>query len=172
MLWVVNQPSGKIILSMIFFSTTKQVIPGRGTANIVASFHPDACFLPENKSSDCVGYALGYLSLDKSELVSQPGQVIRGQAFEVPALRLDFTAFIKTALWVYMYAGFPANLEIRENLENDLPFFQSGKSLGIWEKYLKAGNIREFCQTFSPRVHTKQRIFWMIEWLWCLCRIA
>ena len=31
--------------------------------------------------------------------------------------------------------GFPATLEIRENLENEFPIFQSGKTQGIWEKH-------------------------------------
>ncbi|XP_041478167.1 deleted in lung and esophageal cancer protein 1-like [Lytechinus variegatus] len=81
------------------FSIDKKqmVIPGRGTANIVASFSPDVCHLPSQESSDCVGYALGYLSLDEPELLNQPGSVTRGQAFQVPPLRLDFTAYIKTA---------------------------------------------------------------------------
>ncbi|XP_072179053.1 deleted in lung and esophageal cancer protein 1-like [Diadema setosum] len=75
----------------------QMVIPGRGTANIVASFLPDASFLPAQEAADCVGYALGFLSLDRPELVSEPGHVTRGQGYEVPPLRLDFTAFIKTA---------------------------------------------------------------------------
>ncbi|XP_030846689.1 deleted in lung and esophageal cancer protein 1 isoform X1 [Strongylocentrotus purpuratus] len=75
----------------------QMVIPGRGTANIVASFTPEACHLLSQRSSDCVGYALGYLSLDQPELRGQSGSVTRGQAFEVPPLRLDFTAYIKTA---------------------------------------------------------------------------
>ncbi|KAH3888191.1 hypothetical protein DPMN_012221 [Dreissena polymorpha] len=50
--------------------------------------------------------------------------------------------------------GFPANLEIRENLEKDFHFFQSGKSQGIWEKFLKSGKIQGnlFGQTFPTCV--------------------
>ena len=38
-------------------------------------------------------------------------------------------------------SGFPATLEIRENLENECPIFQSGKTLGNLGKIPK---IREF----------------------------
>ena len=31
--------------------------------------------------------------------------------------------------------GFPATLGIRENLENEFPIFQSGKTHGIWDNY-------------------------------------
>ena len=39
-----------------------------------------------------------------------------------------------------LHAGFPATLEIRENLENDFHIFQTGKTQGISEK---SNNIRE-----------------------------
>ncbi|KAH3842180.1 hypothetical protein DPMN_115675 [Dreissena polymorpha] len=46
-------------------------------------------------------------------------------------------------LGIYLYkaiiSGFPANLEIRKSLEKDFHFFQSGKSQGIWGKFLKSG---------------------------------
>ena len=41
--------------------------------------------------------------------------------------------------------GFTATLEIRENLENEFPIFQSGKTQGIWEKNTRTqGKLREF----------------------------
>ena len=44
-------------------------------------------------------------------------------------------------------SGFPATLEIRENLENEFPFFQSGKTQGIWEKHKKSGKILGICDS-------------------------
>ncbi|KAH3892107.1 hypothetical protein DPMN_016219 [Dreissena polymorpha] len=42
-----------------------------------------------------------------------------------------------------VFQGFPANLEIRENLDKDFHLFQSGKSQGIREKFLKSGKSQE-----------------------------
>ena len=45
----------------------------------------------------------------------------------------------------YYLTGFPANLEIRRNLQNDFHFFQSGKSQRFWERNSSnQGKIREF----------------------------
>ena len=38
--------------------------------------------------------------------------------------------------------GFPATLEMRENLENEFPNFQSGKTQVIGEKYQKSGKTQ------------------------------
>ena len=45
--------------------------------------------------------------------------------------------------------GFPTNLEIRENLENEFPIFQSGKTQGIWEKHNKSGKTQGICDSDS-----------------------
>ena len=45
------------------------------------------------------------------------------------------------------YPGFPATLEIRGNLENEFPIFQSGKTQGIWEKHKKSGKIQGICDS-------------------------
>ena len=42
-----------------------------------------------------------------------------------------------------LHHWFPATLEIRENLENEFPIFQSGKTLGIWEKHQNQGKLEE-----------------------------
>ena len=44
-------------------------------------------------------------------------------------------------------AGFPATLEIRENLENEFPVFQSGKTQGIWGKHKKSGKTKGICDS-------------------------
>ena len=43
--------------------------------------------------------------------------------------------------------GFPATLEIRENLKNEFPIFQSGKTQGIWEKHKKSGKTQGICDS-------------------------
>ena len=45
------------------------------------------------------------------------------------------------------YTGFPATLEIRENLENEFPIFQSGKTQGIWGKHQKSGKTQGICHS-------------------------
>ena len=44
-------------------------------------------------------------------------------------------------------SGFPATLENRENLENEFPIFQSGKTQGIWEKHTKSGKTQGICDS-------------------------
>ena len=47
--------------------------------------------------------------------------------------------------------GFPATLEIRENLENEFSIFQSGKPQGIWEKHQKSGKTQGICDNYPER---------------------
>ncbi|KAH3842074.1 hypothetical protein DPMN_115562 [Dreissena polymorpha] len=57
-------------------------------------------------------------------------------------------------LYMAIISGFPANLEIRESLEKDFHFFQSGKSQGILGKVpeiIKNQGIL-FGQTFQTYV--------------------
>ena len=50
------------------------------------------------------------------------------------------------AHWPY-HAGFPATLEIRENLENEFPIFRSGKAQGVWGKRQKSGENQGICDS-------------------------
>ena len=60
-----------------------------------------------------------------------------------------------------LHTGFPATLEIRENLENEFPIFQSGKTQGIWGKHKMSGKTQGICDSdpegkgFLP--------------VWCMC---
>ena len=44
-------------------------------------------------------------------------------------------------------SGFLATLEIRENLENEFPIFQLGKTHGIWGKHKTSGKTRGICDS-------------------------
>ena len=46
-----------------------------------------------------------------------------------------------------LLSGFPTTREIRENLENEFPIFQSGKNQGIWEKHKKSGKTQGICDS-------------------------
>lgn len=77
-----------------------QIIPARSHASIVTYFTPDVKYLSSLEVTDCVGYALGYVSL-ADETASHPSQFVeRAEMFEVEPLRLDFTANMKPAMWV------------------------------------------------------------------------
>ena len=47
---------------------------------------------------DCIGYMLGYMSLDNEKAVRQEGLVTRSQAYDTAQVRLDMTAHLKPAL--------------------------------------------------------------------------
>ncbi|XP_071812080.1 deleted in lung and esophageal cancer protein 1-like isoform X2 [Apostichopus japonicus] len=82
------------------FSVNKSqlIIPARSHASIVTYFTPDVKYLSSLEVTDCVGYALGYVSL-ADETASHPSQYVeRAEMFEVEPLRLDFTANMKPAI--------------------------------------------------------------------------
>ena len=67
-----------------------QVIPAQGHANIALSFTPyPTAEVP--KDMDCIGYMLGYMSLDNEKAVRQEG-------YDTAQVRLDMTAHLKPAL--------------------------------------------------------------------------
>ena len=77
--------------------TVFQVIPAKGHANVVLSFTPyPTAEVP--KDMDCIGYMLGYMSLDNEKAVRQEGLVTRSQAYDTAQVRLDMTAHLKPAL--------------------------------------------------------------------------
>ena len=74
-----------------------QVIPAKGHANVVSSFIPfPTAEVP--KDMDCIGYMLGYMSLDNEKAVRQEGLVTQTQAYDTAQVRLDMTAHLKPAL--------------------------------------------------------------------------
>ena len=74
-----------------------QVIPAKGHANVVSSFIPfPTAEVP--KDMDCIGYMLGYMSLDNEKAVRQEGLVTLTQAYDTAQVRLDMTAHLKPAL--------------------------------------------------------------------------
>nr|XP_006817129.1 PREDICTED: LOW QUALITY PROTEIN: deleted in lung and esophageal cancer protein 1-like [Saccoglossus kowalevskii] len=73
------------------------VIPARSHISVTASYTPYTNSTVES-GTDCVGYALGFMSLDNDRVQSIKGCVQRQQALDVMPLRLDFTAHVKPAL--------------------------------------------------------------------------
>ena len=73
------------------------VIPAKSHANIVLSFTPYAT-AEVPKDVDCIGYMLGYMSLDNEKAVRQEGLVTQSQAYDTAQVRLDMTAHLKPAL--------------------------------------------------------------------------
>lgn len=76
-------------------SPKQLTIPGAGSTTVELTFTP----LPSNEvpeEKECVGFALGYLSLDHEDSCKE--KVIRPEAYAAELLRLDFTAHLKPAL--------------------------------------------------------------------------
>uniref|UniRef100_W5MU66 DLEC1 cilia and flagella associated protein n=1 Tax=Lepisosteus oculatus TaxID=7918 RepID=W5MU66_LEPOC len=73
------------------------IVPAGGSATIHVSFTPLTLSETVNKT-ECVGFALGYMSLDSELACCIPGKVFRSQGFEQEPLRLDLQAFVKPAL--------------------------------------------------------------------------
>lgn len=71
------------------------IVPARSNTHVNVRFTP----LPTEEVTsdmDCVGYGLGYMSLDKN--LSVEGKVTRIQGYDMSPLRIDMTAHIKPAL--------------------------------------------------------------------------
>ena len=73
------------------------MIPAKGHANVSLSFTP---FPTDDvvEDMDCLGYMLGFLSLDSARAAGQEGLVSRAQTYHTEQLRLDMTAHLKPAL--------------------------------------------------------------------------
>ncbi|XP_033743778.1 deleted in lung and esophageal cancer protein 1-like isoform X2 [Pecten maximus] len=75
----------------------QMIIPARGNASVNVNFTP----FPTGQVSeerDCIGYALGYMSLDNGKASRTENKVSRLQGYEMSCLRLDMTAHLKPAL--------------------------------------------------------------------------
>ena len=65
-------------------------------------------------------------------------------------------------------AGVPATLEIRENLDNVFPVFQSGKTQGIWEKHKKSGKTQEICDSDPEGKGFRQCVLFYVRLVPCV----
>ncbi|XP_051538782.1 deleted in lung and esophageal cancer protein 1-like [Myxocyprinus asiaticus] len=72
------------------------VVPAGGSSTMHVSFTPLILSCPNNQS--CLGYALGFMSLDSKVASLTPGKVERVQGYELEPLRLDMQAFVKHAV--------------------------------------------------------------------------
>ncbi|XP_071803084.1 deleted in lung and esophageal cancer protein 1-like [Asterias amurensis] len=75
----------------------QMVIPARGSLQMAAAFDPQFGSLIMS-GTDCIGYGLGFMSLDTEGAREVVGKVTRSQGHEMIPLRLDFTAYLKPAL--------------------------------------------------------------------------
>ncbi|XP_033106181.1 deleted in lung and esophageal cancer protein 1-like [Anneissia japonica] len=82
-----------------FGITSKQmVIPARGSLQITATFSPCMVSLTQARTVECVGYALGFMSLDEEDVRFKKNIFERLHGYDMTPLRLDLTAFIKPAM--------------------------------------------------------------------------
>nr|XP_055038196.1 deleted in lung and esophageal cancer protein 1 isoform X1 [Misgurnus anguillicaudatus] len=72
------------------------VVPAGGSSSIHLSFTP--LILSGSTDQRCLGYALGYMSLDSKMASLIPGKVERAQGYELQPLRLDMQAYVKPAI--------------------------------------------------------------------------
>ncbi|XP_051737688.1 deleted in lung and esophageal cancer protein 1 isoform X2 [Ctenopharyngodon idella] len=72
------------------------VVPAGGSSTIHVSFTP--LILSCLASQRCLGYALGFMTLDSKLASLTPGKVERAQGYELEPLRLDMQANIKPAI--------------------------------------------------------------------------
>lgn len=82
----------------VLLSFFLKIVPARSQVGIITYFTPDVKYLSSLESTDCVGYALGYLSLVK-ETDKEKGETVKqAETYDVDPLRLDFTANMKPAM--------------------------------------------------------------------------
>ncbi|XP_072544966.1 deleted in lung and esophageal cancer protein 1 isoform X3 [Salminus brasiliensis] len=73
------------------------VVPAGGSSTIHVSFTPLTLSEPIIDQT-CMGYALGFMSLDSKVDTDLEGKVARAQGYELEPLRLDLQAFVKPAI--------------------------------------------------------------------------
>lgn len=74
-----------------------QVVPAGGSSTISVSFTPMVLGPDILHKVKCVGYALGFMSLDNEVERELPGRRRRLQHFAVGPLRLDLHSYVRTA---------------------------------------------------------------------------
>ncbi|KAK9953364.1 hypothetical protein ABG768_017362 [Culter alburnus] len=72
------------------------VVPAGGSSTIHVSFTP--LILSCSANQRCLGYALGFMTLDSKLASLTPGKVERTQGYELQPLRLDMQANVKPAI--------------------------------------------------------------------------
>ncbi|KAI5617177.1 deleted in lung and esophageal cancer protein 1 isoform X2 [Silurus asotus] len=75
----------------------QMVVPAGGSSIIHVSYTP-LTLSDSADSHSCVGYALGFMSLDSKVVPSLVGKVTRAQGYELEPLRLDMLACVKPAI--------------------------------------------------------------------------
>ncbi|XP_056594485.1 deleted in lung and esophageal cancer protein 1 isoform X2 [Triplophysa dalaica] len=72
------------------------VVPAGGSSTIHLSFTP--LILSGSTDRRCLGYALGFMSLDSKMVLLTPDKVERAQGYDLKPLRLDMHAYVKPAI--------------------------------------------------------------------------
>ncbi|KAA0704760.1 Deleted in lung and esophageal cancer protein 1 [Triplophysa tibetana] len=72
------------------------VVPAEGSSTIHLSFTP--LILSGSTDRRCLGYALGFMSLDSKMVLLTPGKVERAQGYDLKPLRMDMQAYVKPAI--------------------------------------------------------------------------
>ncbi|XP_071961985.1 deleted in lung and esophageal cancer protein 1-like [Antedon mediterranea] len=78
--------------------TKQMVIPARGSLQITATFSPSMVSPNQIRTVECVGYALGFMSLNREEDRFKERAYKRLHGYDTTPLRLNLTAFIKPAV--------------------------------------------------------------------------
>lgn len=95
---VVLQEHEGVLSDHLYRISPKQVVvPAGGSSTISISFTPTVLDPHVLHKVECVGYALGYMSLDNEADRALPGRMQRLQDFAVGPLRLDLQGYVRPA---------------------------------------------------------------------------
>ncbi|XP_076985910.1 deleted in lung and esophageal cancer protein 1-like isoform X3 [Tamandua tetradactyla] len=95
-----------------------QVVPAGGSSSIYISFTPMVLGSDILNKVECIGYALGFMSLDNEEEREIPGRRRRLQDFAVRPLRLDLHGYVR-----------PAQLSVELNYSGSMEFHLQASDL-------------------------------------------
>uniref|UniRef100_A0A673U2J6 DLEC1 cilia and flagella associated protein n=1 Tax=Suricata suricatta TaxID=37032 RepID=A0A673U2J6_SURSU len=135
-------------------SPKQMVVPAGRSSTISISFTPAALGPDIQHKVECVGYALGFLSLDDEVERELPGRRRRGQDFAVGPLRLDLHGHVRPAqLSVELDSG--GSMEFRHQASDLIPKWPCQSPTRhelVTTRHLKLTNTTEIPQHFRLQV--------------------
>ncbi|CAK8688669.1 unnamed protein product [Clavelina lepadiformis] len=74
------------------------IVPAQGHVTISALFNPVIGQCDSKEGRECLAYALGYMTLDSSDVKEEKDKVTRGDGYAIAPLRLEMTSLVRPGM--------------------------------------------------------------------------
>ncbi|XP_027963026.1 deleted in lung and esophageal cancer protein 1 isoform X5 [Eumetopias jubatus] len=148
---VVLQEHDGVPADHLYSISPKQVVvPARGSSTISISFSPTGLGTSIPHKVACVGYALGFMSLDDEVERELPGRRRRLQDFAAGPLRLDLCSYVRPAQLSVEELDYGGGVEFRHQASDLIPEWPCTGVLSelLTTHHLKLSNTTEIPQYF------------------------